>query len=134
MDGMDGMDGHAAPVVSEDGTVAWSADAIVLAPGGRWDANVLTLSSAGTELGRQRYAFELTDAAIGQGRESDLLTPPTVLAGLLLLGGALGIGLGLGGWTLPRTDAGASRLALPAGGAVAVLTGLAVGIDALLRL
>jgi copper transport protein len=134
MEGMEGMDGHVAPVVSDSGTVAWTADAIVLAPGSRWDANVLTLSSAGAELGRQRYAFTVGDAAIDEGADSDLLTPVVAIAAVLLLGGALGLGLGAGGWPLPRCDAATSRIALLTGGSVAVVTGTAIGIDSFLRL
>jgi hypothetical protein len=134
MEGMEGMEGHVAPVVSDSGTVAWTADAIVLAPGSRWDANVLTLSSAGAELGRQRYAFTVGDAAIDEGADSDLLTPVVAIAAVLLLGGALGLGLGAGGWPLPRCDAATSRIALLTGGSVAVVTGTAIGIDSFLRL
>ena len=114
--------------------MAWSADAIVLAPGSRWDANVLTLSSAGAELSRQRYAFALDEAAIEEGADTDVLTPVVAIAAVLLLGGALGLGLGAGGWPLPRCDAAASRLALLAGGSAALVTGTAIGIDSLLRL
>jgi hypothetical protein len=52
-------------------------------------------------------------------------------AGLLAAGGALSIGLGLGGTRLPRCDVVASRIALGAGGAVAVALGLVIGLGRL---
>ena len=46
-----------------------------------------------------------------EGQVSSLLDPTLGVAALLLLGGALGLGLGLGGARLPRCEAVASRLA-----------------------
>ena len=56
----------------------------------------------------------------------------TVIALILVILGALALGLGLGGVALPRCDAAASRGALMTGGAVSVALGLAMGIGALL--
>ena len=48
--------------VTADGTVDWTADAIVLPAGSQWDTSVRILSAADdTEISRQRFAFTLSD-------------------------------------------------------------------------
>lgn len=117
---------------TEDGTVDWTADAIVLPAGSQWDTSVRILSAAGgTEISRQRFAFTMSDDGIDEGRLTSLVNPSTVVAGLLILGGALGLGLGLGGASLPRCEAASSRIALLAGGGIAVVLGVAIGASQL---
>ena len=133
--GMEGMDHDEMPgmyFVNDDGLVEWAANAVVLPAGSAWDTNVLILSPEGTELTRQRFAFTLDDAAIDEGRTDSLLDPATAVAIVLFLGGAVGIGLGLGGMALPRTEAVASRIALVAGGSIATLLGAAIGASRLI--
>ncbi len=121
-----GAHGAHAPAASA-GSVDWFADALVLPAGSEWDTSVRIRSASGKELSRQRFAFSLSDDGIEAGRINPLITPASVIAVLLMIGGALGVGLGIGGGRLPRTDARASRAALLAGGAVAVgLGGLMV--------
>ena len=133
--GMEGMDHDEMPggdFVDDDGRVEWAADAVVLPPGSAWDTNVLILSPEGTELTRQRFAFTLNEGAIDEGRTGTLLDPATGIAIVLFLGGAVGLGLGLGGMPLPRTEQLASRVALVAGGGLAVLLGAAIGVSRLI--
>ena len=117
---------------TEDGTVDWTADAIVLPAGSRWDTSVRILSTYGNEISRQRFAFALSDDAINGGRLSSIVNPATAIAALLVIGGALGLGLGIGGASLPRCEAVASRIALLAGGGTAVVLGVAIGSTQLL--
>lgn len=129
--GHGGMSGMSDPTA--DGTVDWIADAVVLPPDSQWDTSVRILSEAGdTEISRQRFAFTLSETAIAEGQVTTALNPATVVAALLLLGGALGAGLGLGGMHLPRCEAAASRLALLGGGAIAVVMGALIGASRLL--
>jgi copper transport protein len=136
LEGMEGMDhsvdmDHSGLPTSPDGTVDWIADAVVLPAGSQWDTTVRVLSSDGVELLRQRFAFTLSESGIDEGREPGLLFAVLALAGLLAAGGALAIGLGLGGLTLPLTERLASRVALLTGGTVAVLLGVLIGIGRL---
>jgi copper transport protein len=118
--------------VTADGTIDWTADAIVLRAGSHWDTSVRILAAAGGhEISRQRFAFTLSNDGIDEGRLATLINPATAVAVMLILGGALGLGLGLGGASLPRCEAAASRLALLGGGAVAVLLGAAIGASQL---
>jgi hypothetical protein len=48
---------------------------------------------------------------------------------LVVVGGAAGLGLGIGGMRLPRCDPQTSRLALIASGIVGLCLGLLLGID-----
>jgi methionine-rich copper-binding protein CopC/putative copper export protein len=134
--GMEGMDHGAmgAPADGEPGVVAWSADALVLPADSAWDANVLVLSSAGTELARQRFAFAMGTDGIAAGAVTSLVNPQSVIAVLLMIAGAVGIGLAIGGGSLPRCDARASQVALRLGGGISLVLGLLVGADAILRL
>ncbi|HYI67950.1 MAG TPA: copper resistance protein CopC [Candidatus Limnocylindrales bacterium] len=118
---------------TEDGTVAWTADSIVLPAGSSWDTSVRILNAAGdTEISRQRFAFSVSETAIDEGRTFTAITPATVVAALLVLGGALALGLGIGGASLPRCEVVASRIALLGGGGVAVVVGAAIGATRLL--
>ena len=134
LESMPGMSHGAAGMehATEDGTIDWTADAIVLPAGSQWDTSVRILSAAGgTEISRQRFAFTLSEDAIDEGRLTSLINPATVVAAVLVLGGALALGLGLGGASLPRCEAAASRVALLAGGGIAVVLGAAIGASQL---
>jgi hypothetical protein len=89
------------------------------------------LSADGTELSRQRFAFALDDDGIDEGRVSSLLDPTLGIAAILVVGGALGLGLGIGGMRLPRCEAVASRIALIAGGVTAGVLGALIGLGRL---
>jgi copper transport protein len=114
-----------------DGTVDWTADAVVLAAESRWDASVRIMSSAGTELSRQRFSFALSQTGVADGRAEGPLDAVLVIGGLLGLGGVVGLGIGLGGGRLPRCDERASRWALTVGGMVAAVVGAAIGLERL---
>jgi len=129
--GMQGMDHAGMSMESDDGTIDWFADAVVLPADSQWDTSVRILGSDDAELSRQRFAFTLSDDGIDEGRMTTLLNPAVAIAVLLVLGGALGLGLGLGGMALPRCEAWASRLALVGGGVVAVVLGLVIGVGRL---
>jgi hypothetical protein len=116
---------------TDDGTIDWIADALVLPPGSGWDTSVRVLGADGTELSRQRFAFALDDDGIDEGQVRTFLDPALGIAVLLLAGGALGLGLGLGGARLPRCEAVASRVALLGGGSVAVVLGGLIGVGRL---
>ena len=127
MIGMEGV-GHAGmDMGSPDGTIDWIADSLVLPAGSDWDTSVRILSTDGAEISRQRFAFTVNDTGIDEGRVTTLLEPPVAIALLLVLGGAVGVGLGLGGMALPRCEAAASRLALIGGGATSVILGALIG-------
>jgi hypothetical protein len=132
MVGMQGMDHAGMDMGSADGTIDWIADSLVLPAASEWDTSVRILSTDGAEISRQRFAFTVTDAGIDKGRVTTLLDPAVAVAALLLLGGALGVGLGLGGMALPRCEAAASRLALLGGGGTAVVMGALIGGSRLL--
>lgn len=127
MVGMEGMDHGGMAEVNEDGTIDWFADAVVLPPSSRWDTSVRIMSGTGTELSRQRFAFALSDDGLASGAVRSVLNPGVAIAVILLVGGAIGAGLGLGGMSLPRCEPLASRLALVGGGTVGVLIGLLIG-------
>jgi copper transport protein len=132
MQGVEELPGmeHAAHVTpNPDGTIDWIADAIVLPAGTQWDASVRILTDDGTELQRQRFAFALDETGISEGQVEPLLTWGAVIALVLGIGGAVGLGLGLGGFTLPRTERLASRVALVVGGGVAIVLGTAIGVS-----
>ncbi|MEP7081498.1 MAG: copper resistance protein CopC [Chloroflexota bacterium] len=118
--------------VNDDGLVEWVADAVVLPAGTDWDTSVLILSPDGTELTRQRFSFALDEGTIAEGRTGTLLDPAMGVAIVLFIGGALGLGLGLGGMPLPRCEPLASRVTLIAGGGVAALLGAAIGASRLI--
>jgi hypothetical protein len=117
---------------TDDGTVAWAADAVVLPAASQWDTSVRVVSNTGAELSRQRFAFRLDDDGIADGALAPLLTPAIGVAALLLIGGGMGLGLGLGGMTLPRCEPLASRLALVGSGAAAVVLGGVIGVGQVL--
>ncbi|MDQ2673217.1 MAG: copper resistance protein CopC, partial [Chloroflexota bacterium] len=131
--GHGGHDPNAEPRGS-DSPVDWIADAVVLPAGSSWDASVLVVAVGGNELARQRFSFALSDDGVADGAIRSLADPVTGVAGLLLIGGAIGLGLSLGGGRLPRCDPQASRTALRIGGLAAVILGAAIGLDRLLTL
>ena len=132
MAGMEGMEHGSMVTRNEDGTIDWTADAVILPAASSWNATVQASSTDGTELARQRFAFALDDEGIAAGEVTTLLNPGAAIALVLLAGGALGLGLGIGGFVLPRCDAAASRLALLGGGTTAVVLGTVIGLQALL--
>jgi len=137
LEGMSGMDhtdggiGMSHGSGDGDGTLEWTANAVGLPPDSTWDASVRVVNADGVEIWRQRFAFALDDDGIEEGQVASLLDPAAGVAGLLLLGGALGLGLGLGGARLPRCEAVASRIALTSGGTVAVALGILIGLTKL---
>ena len=135
LEGMTGMDhtdgGIGMTHQTDDGTVDWTADALVLPEESHWDTAVRVLGADDEELSRQRFAFALDGDGISEGEDRTLLDPALGIAAALLLGGALGLGLGLGGARLPRCEAVASRVALMGGGVVAVVLGVLIGIGRL---
>lgn len=131
MEAMEGMDHSGLAERNEDGTIDWYADAVLLPPGSSWDASVHVVSTEGAELSRQRFAFAVDDEGIADGRLSPITTPGNVIALVLVVGGGVGTGLGIGGMALPRCEARASRRALLAGGATAVVLGIVIGAGAL---
>jgi len=135
LEGMEGLDhsgGMSHPgTTGADGTIDWTADSVVLPAGSRWDTSVRVLSADGAELTRQRFAFSLSDTGIGEGRGPGLFFALLALAGALAGSGALAIGLGAGGVCLPRCEPLTSRVALLAGGAIAVALGTVIGVGVL---
>jgi putative copper export protein/methionine-rich copper-binding protein CopC len=117
---------------TESGRVDWTADALVLPPESAWDSSVLILAQDGTELSRQRFAFALDEHGIADGQLRSLLDPALAVGVALALGGAVGLGLGIGGWSLPRCEAVASRVALLGGGSVGIVLGSLIGVSVLL--
>lgn len=102
-------------------------------PDTHWDASVVIGTGAGGDLYRQRFTFAIGETGLVEGAAGSLADGALVAGVLLLVGGmlALGLGLGLGGMVLPRAEAAASRVALIGGGAVAAVTGLAIGVGRL---
>lgn len=135
LEGMTGMDHTGGGVgmthETEDGTVDWTADALVLPPDSRWDGAVRILSGDGTEISRQRFSFALDRDGISEGEVRPFPDPTIAIAAALVLGGALGLGLGLGGFRIPRCEAIASRFALVGGGLVGTVLGLLIGASRL---
>jgi hypothetical protein len=135
LEGMEGMDhsGGMGPgsTTTPDDTVDWMADSVVLPAGSRWDTSVRVLSADGTELTRQRFAFSLSESGVDEGREPGLLFAILALAGIMASSGALAIGLGAGGVCLPRCEPLTSRVALVAGGTIAMSLGVLIGIGRL---
>jgi copper transport protein len=125
---MPGMEHTTHVTPNPDGTIDWTAGAIVLPADSHWDASVRILTTDSTELQRQRFTFALDDAGISEGEVEPLLTWGLVIAMALGVGGAVGLGLGLGGFTLPRCERLASRVALIGGGTVAVGLALIIGL------
>jgi putative copper export protein len=135
LEGMEGMD-HSGGMgldttTASDGTIDWTADSVVLPAGSRWDTSVRVLSAGGTELTRQRFAFSLSDSGVDEGQEPGLFFAILALAGVLAGSGALAIGLGAGGVCLPRCEAFTSRVALVAGGTIAMVLGVLIGFGRL---
>ncbi len=122
-----GMPGMSA--AASDATVDWNADALVLPAGSRWDASVRIMSSAGVELSRQRFSFALSETDVADGRDAGPMDPIIVIAAVLGAGGAVSLGVGIGGGRLPRCEGRASRWALSGGGLVAAMLGGAIGLE-----
>ncbi len=105
--------------LAASGPSTWVADT-VLPPGtSSWDATVLFRTSAGEEVGRDRFTFALDSAGLTQGGRTSPVDVPAVVA-LLLLGLALGAMTAvIAGFAPPRTEPRTGRAALVAGAAVA---------------
>jgi len=132
MTDMAGMDHGSMALRNPDGSIAWTANAVVIPAGSRWDTSVIVVPSDAVGASRQRFAFAMTETDVGAGRVTNLLNPASLIAVLLLLGGSIGLGLGLGGLSLPRCEEFTSRVALVGGGAIAVSLGLLTGANVLL--
>ena len=125
---MPGMEHTTHVTPNPDRTIDWTAGAIVLPADSHWDASVRILTNDGTELQRQRFSFAFDDAGISEGQVEPLLTWGLVIALALFVGGAVGLGLGLGGFIMPRCERLASQVALIGGGTVAIGLGLLIGL------
>jgi len=137
LEGMEGVDhsgdmDHSGIGTPADGTIDWIADAVVLPPDSSWDTTVRILSSEGSELLRQRFTFSLSETGIDEGRQPGLFFAVLTLASIVAAGGAVAVGLGLGGMPLPRCEPLASRVALVGGGALAVLLGIVMAANQLM--
>ena len=132
--GHEGMEERGANPRGSDSLVDWVADAVVLPSGSSWDSSVRAVSVAGTELARQRFTFTIDEAGVDEGRVRSLVDIGTIAGAVLLVGGALAIGVALGGGRLPRCEPAASRIALGAGGAVALVLALGIGLERLVGL
>ncbi|HET9877711.1 MAG TPA: copper resistance protein CopC [Candidatus Limnocylindria bacterium] len=113
------------------GVERYVAGAVVIAADSHWDANVVVGDGRGGEILRQRFTFTMGERALTDGVAGSLADGALVAGLALLLGGVLAVGLGLGGFVLPRAEIAASRLALLAGGGLAAATGLAIGVGRL---
>lgn len=124
--GQHGAHAPGAPDAAADVVVAsrFLADGVALPADSRWDATVVLTDAAGTELSRQRFRFSLGDRGIVDGAASPIIDPLWLVPVGLLGLGLLGLSYWLGGGTLPRTEPGASRVALIAGGTTSVALGL----------
>ena len=122
---------HTAPMTPSSGVTRYVAGALVMEPDTHWDASVVIGNGADGELYRQRFTFALGDDGLADGAAGSLADGALIAGLLLLVGGLLALGLGLGGMVLPRAEAVASRVALLGGGAVAAVTGLAIGVGRL---
>jgi hypothetical protein len=131
MGDMPGMDHGSMITPDTDGRVARVADALVLPADSRWDASVRILAEDDVELSRQRFSFAVSADGISEGRAESWLTWGTLIGALLAMGGAVGLGLGLGGAKLPRCERLASRIALVGGGVVGVALGILIGASEL---
>lgn len=124
--------GHPAPGPDPTEPDRYIASAVVLPPASAWDASVRLLAEpGGDELSRQRYAFSIGEAGVEDGELRSPLDVGIGLAAVLVVGGALAIGLGYGGWRLPRCESASSRIALGAGGAVGLGLGVLIGLSRL---
>jgi hypothetical protein len=65
-------------------------------------------------------------SGIANGVAGPPVDPILVIAVVLLAAGVLGLAYWLGGGVLPRCNEAVSRLALPAGGVVSALLGVAI--------
>ena len=125
------MEDRGAEPRGSDSPVEWVADAVSLPPDSGWDATVRVVSVTEAELARQRFAFTMSATGVDEGRVRTVLDLGTAVAAIFVVGGALALGVGLGGGRLPRCDPDASRIALRAGGVAALGLGIAIGIDRL---
>lgn len=115
-------DGAANHQAHEPGHAAgrFVGDGVVLSAGSRWDASVVLLDPDGAEQERQRFSFAVGSAAITSGEATPPIDPRWLVPVGLLGLGLLALSYWLGGGTLPRTERGASGLALLSGGAISV--------------
>ena len=95
------------------------ANGVTLPDGSRWDATVVVANPNGTEVARARFVFGIDVDGLTEGEAVPPLDPAVVIALILLVGAVIGLGFGLAGGTLPRTDPRWSRLAIVTGGATA---------------
>ena len=95
------MEDRGAEPRGSDSPVDWVADAVSLPPDSEWDATVRVVSVTEAELARQRFAFTMSATGVDEGRVRTVLDLGTAVAGILVVGGALALGVALGGGRLP---------------------------------
>jgi copper transport protein len=113
-----------SPVAGRPGEFAAAGG--LLPPGSRWDASAVIRDHEGTEVSRTRYTFALDAAGVREGRARPVVDPGMVVAVILLVAAVLGVAFSLGGGTLPRVDAAASRVSVVAGSVVAAILGATI--------
>jgi hypothetical protein len=87
---------------------------------------VVSADPSGTELVREQFDWSMGASGIANGVAGPPVDPILVIAVVLLAAGVLGLAYWLGGGVLPRCNEAVSRLALPAGGVVSALLGVAI--------
>jgi len=104
----------------------FEADGGLLPANSSWDSSVVLHDTAGTEIGRTRYAFALDATGISEGRATPPIDPAIVIAMVLLIGGIVAIAFAAGGGGLPRVDRAAGRVALVGGSVVSAFLGVII--------
>ena len=122
MEGMDMSMGHGALGPTTD----YTATGLALPAGSRWTVAVVSVDATGAELVREQFDWSMDQTAVAQGVAGLPIDPALAIAIVLLGAGVLGLTYWLGGGVLPRCNEAASRLALPAGGVVSALLGVAI--------
>lgn len=110
----------------EGGSLAFALDGVTLPAESLWDASVVLVGPEGAETARERYTFSFGPDGLSSGRDAFPIGPTMLIAMGLAGAAVLAIGYWFGGGVLPRTDPGASRVALLAGGAIAGVLAAAI--------
>jgi copper transport protein len=122
--------GHAAHSANDHAalgpTATYAATGLTLPADSRWTVAVVSADHSGTELVREQFDWSMGDSGIANGAAEPPLDPVLLIAVVLMAAGVLGLAYWLGGGVLPRCNEAVSRLALPAGGVVSALLGVAI--------